>query len=70
MKELLEIIKSDLTCLYNTDKVENAVNFNKALGKEFISENFVPMYFGGKYDSKTVFVMLNPGGQLNNSYAF
>jgi DNA gyrase/topoisomerase IV subunit B len=25
---------------------------------------------GGKYDSKTVFVMLNPGGQLNNSYAF
>ena len=70
MRELIEIITTDLTSLYNTDKIENAVNFNKAIGKEFISENFIPMYFGGKYNAKTVFVMLNPGSQLNNSYAF
>ena len=70
MRELIEIITTDLTSLYNTDKIENAVNFNKAIGKQFISDNFIPMYFGGKYDAKTVFVMLNPGSQLNNSYAF
>jgi hypothetical protein len=70
MKELIEIIKTDLTCLYETDKIENAVNFNKILGKELISENFIPMYFTGKYDAPTVFVMLNPGSQLNTSYSF
>lgn len=70
MQELIDFIKGDLISLYETDKIENAATFNKSLGKKYISENFLPMYFTGKYDAPTVFVMLNPGSQFNESYSF
>ena len=43
MKELKELIQTDLTSLYETDRVENAVEINKKLGFDFISDNFIPM---------------------------
>jgi 5'(3')-deoxyribonucleotidase len=70
MKELYQAIRTDLIDLYENDKIENAVNFNRAVGKEFIAENFKPMYFSGNYQAKTVFVMLNPGSGMNNNYSF
>lgn len=70
MKELYHSVRTDLIDLYENDKIENAVNLNRAVGQELIAENFIPMYFGGNYEAKTVFVMLNPGSGLNNNYSF
>jgi len=70
MKELIDVIKKDLVDLYENDKIDNAIIFNQLIGKQFIAENFIPMYFCGDYKSKTVFVMLNPGSGLNNNYSF
>jgi hypothetical protein len=70
MKELIELIRLDLTSLYEKDIMANAKNLNNSLGYNFISENFIPMYFTGNYESSTVFVMLNPGSQTNKDYSF
>jgi 5'(3')-deoxyribonucleotidase len=70
MKELYHAIRTDLIDLYENDKIKNAVNLNRAVGKEFIAENYAPMYFSGNYQTKTVFVMLNPGSGMNNNYSF
>lgn len=70
MKGLMELIQTDLTSLYETDRVENAVAINNKLGFDFISDNFIPMYFSGNFEAQTVFVMLNPGSGINNNYSF
>ncbi len=70
MNELIDLIKKDLTDLYQFDKIENAIEMNKILGEKFIADNMLPMYFSGNYEAKTVFVMLNPGSKINNNYSF
>ena len=69
MDIILKSLNEDLLSLYNEDYIESARILNKNLGFNFISENCKPMYFTGKFDAKTVFLMLNPGANAGN-YSF
>lgn len=65
MEPILKPLKEDLLSLYNLNHVESARKLNEDLNLSIIYERFCencqPMYFTGKFDAKTVFVMLNPG---------
>jgi hypothetical protein len=70
MSVLKQFIESDLESLYHTNLLKNAEKLNKNLNGSFFSANDMPMYFAGKIDAETVFVMLNPGKSIDNSYSF
>ena len=70
METLLKPLKKDLTELFNNDVIECAKDLKTNVCFSDISDNQIPMYFTGKYDAKTVFVMLNPGGASQNCYSF
>ena len=70
MESILKPLKEDLLSLYNNDIIESAVLLNSNLKRKFIAEKQQPMYFTGKFDAKTVFVMLNPGGASNDCFSF
>ena len=69
MESILKPLKKDLLNLYNEDYIKAARLLNKNLVRNFISDNCKPMYFTGKYDAATVFIMLNPGAKSSN-YSF
>lgn len=73
MESIIKPLKEDLISLYNYDIIQSARKLNdniKKKGKKFIAEKQQPMYFTGKFDAKTVFVMLNPGGASDDCYSF
>jgi hypothetical protein len=70
MEMLFKQIKKDLESLYSTDRVFSAKKLNDSFSKPFFSEKKPPMYFTGKLDAKTVFVMLNPGSTNDECYSF
>jgi len=70
MESILKPLKEDLLSLYNNDIVESAALLNSNLKRKFIAEKQQPMYFTGKFDAKTVFVMLNPGSASDDCYSF
>jgi len=70
MEILLKAIEKDLQSLYTHDYVLGAKKINKSLDKAIFSEKKPPMYFTGKLDAKTVFVMLNPGSINDECYSF
>lgn len=67
---MLEEIKKDLKSLWENNYIESAKDLNNKLNEGINEElksdhfhsNVLPMYFTGKLSSKTVLVMLNPGG--------
>lgn len=69
---LYKFIERDLKELFETDVIQRPNELNNSLEKitdKFASKS-LPMYFTGKYDAKTVFVMLNPGGSEHDCYSF
>ena len=70
MNTLLTAIKNDLECLYTLDFLKSAQKLNEILNKPFFSDKKPPMYFTGKFDAKTVFVMLNPGSNIDEFFSF
>lgn len=70
MESILNPLKEDLLCLYNNDIIESAKQLNSNLNRKFIAEKQKPMYFTGKFNAKTVFIMLNPGSAPKDCYSF
>lgn len=73
MEPILKPLKEDLQSLYDDDIIQSARKLNDQLrknGEKFIAEKRPPMYFTGKFDSKTVFVMLNPGAASGDTNSF
>ena len=69
MEAIFKPLKEDLLSLFDKNYVEKAKELNNKLGVDLFEDNCVPMYFNGKFDAKTVFVMLNPG-YSNKAYSF
>jgi len=65
--DFLELIKEDLKDLFHKDEISNAETLNK---KFAFAKKQEPSYFAGKFNAKTVFVMLNPGGKALDNYSF
>ena len=53
-------VEQDLDNIVAKNEIRNAVKLNKLLNETFNVKS-EPMFFNGKLDAKTVFVMLNPG---------
>ena len=76
MEPILKPLKEDLLSLYNENYIAKARKLNQDIAtdrksnQDFIAENYEPMYFTGKFDAKTVFVMLNPGSKKEENYSF
>lgn len=70
MESILKPLKDDLKSLYENDVIISARQLNDNLKRKFIAEKHRPMYFTGKFDAKTVFIMLNPGGASDDCYSF
>ena len=75
---MLDEIKKDLKSLWENNYIESAKDLNNKLNEGINEElksdhfhsNLLPMYFTGKLSSKTVLVMLNPGGGDNSSQPY
>jgi hypothetical protein len=70
MNSILKPLKEDLKSLFEDDVIQSAKNLNNNFKTKLFGETQPPMYFNGKFDAKTVFVMLNPGSASDNSYSF
>jgi hypothetical protein len=63
--DFLGIIRKDLKDLFENDEITQA----KTMKGEFATKQ-LPMFFTGKFDAKTVFVMLNPGSKIEKGFSF
>jgi hypothetical protein len=70
MEVLFDTIQKDLESLYNHDYILQAKELNNSIGNAFFSEKKPPMYFTGKLEAETVFIMLNPGSYNDECYSF
>ena len=65
----LKSIEKDLKDLFDADEISEAKKMNVKPNAVFAVKR-EPMYFTGKFDAKTVFVMLNPGNDTGENYSF